>query len=210
MVVVFLFSILRNRHNPLRVEENRHRMVLSAASQLAPHEANDKLELTEPPNESLRQFAAIYRLSEYGVESLAPHKPQVTRPGLYKRENVVFTTGCSLRQSARFRARMLVLLILAGFLFAIEMWRSRFATAQSFADSQEPASILPAAGGDVDPGFNASVFEPMGFSGGLARQFDGKTIVFGSFTSVNGTARDGVARLNTDGSLDPSFSPSPR
>src|SRR5437588_162096 len=122
----------------------------------------------------------------------------------------MFTTGCSLRQSARFRTRMLVLLILAGFLFAIEMWRSRFATAQSFADSQEPASILPAAGGDVDPGFNASVFEPMGFSGGLARQSDGKTIVFGSFTSVNGTARDGVARLNTDGSLDTSFSPSPQ
>jgi uncharacterized delta-60 repeat protein len=122
----------------------------------------------------------------------------------------MFTAGCSRRQSARFRTRILVLFILAGFLFVGAMWRNRFAAAQSLADSQEPASILPAAAGDVDPSFNASVFEPNGFSGGLTRQSDGKTIVFGFFTSVNGTARDGIARLNADGSLDTSFNPSPQ
>src|SRR5437588_3808505 len=120
----------------------------------------------------------------------------------------MFNAACSLR-TARFRAKILALLILAGFLFALAM-RNRSAAAQSLPDSPEPASILPAAAGDVDPSFNASVFEPNGFSGGLARQSDGKTIVFGGFTSVNGTARDGIARLNADGALDTSFNPSPQ
>jgi uncharacterized delta-60 repeat protein len=36
-------------------------------------------------------------------------------------------------------------------------------------------------------------------------QADGRLIVAGDFTSVNGTARSYIARLNPDGSLDPSF-----
>jgi uncharacterized delta-60 repeat protein len=38
-------------------------------------------------------------------------------------------------------------------------------------------------------------------------QADGKVLIAGSFTAVNGTARNRVARLNTDGSLDASFNP---
>src|SRR5438067_6034490 len=72
-----------------------------------------------------------------------------------------------------------------------------------------PATL--AAGGDVDPNFNANGFEP-GTIGGAVRQPDGKLIVFdgifGDFSSVNGTARSGIARLNADGSLDSSFNPS--
>jgi uncharacterized delta-60 repeat protein len=37
---------------------------------------------------------------------------------------------------------------------------------------------------------------------------DGKVIIGGGFTSVNGTARNGIARLNSDGSLDTNFAPS--
>ncbi|MBP9913209.1 MAG: immunoglobulin domain-containing protein [Opitutaceae bacterium] len=39
----------------------------------------------------------------------------------------------------------------------------------------------------------------------IARQADGKILIGGGFTSVNGTGRVNFARLNTDGSLDPSF-----
>jgi uncharacterized delta-60 repeat protein len=39
-------------------------------------------------------------------------------------------------------------------------------------------------------------------------QSDGKIIISGSFTSYNGTPRNRIARLNTDGSIDFSFSPS--
>ncbi len=39
----------------------------------------------------------------------------------------------------------------------------------------------------------------------LALQSDGKTVIGGFFTSVNGTTRNGIARLNSDGSLDTSF-----
>src|SRR5262249_21395201 len=36
-------------------------------------------------------------------------------------------------------------------------------------------------------------------------QGDGKVVIGGSFTSVNGTARNRIARLNVDGSLDANF-----
>jgi uncharacterized delta-60 repeat protein len=39
----------------------------------------------------------------------------------------------------------------------------------------------------------------------LALQPDGKTVIGGFFTSVNGTGRNGIARLNSDGTLDTSF-----
>jgi len=39
----------------------------------------------------------------------------------------------------------------------------------------------------------------------LALQSDGKTVIGGFFTSVNGTARNGIARLNSDGTNDASF-----
>ena len=41
----------------------------------------------------------------------------------------------------------------------------------------------------------------------LALQTDGKILIGGIFTSYNGTARNRIARLNTDGSLDASFLP---
>ena len=42
---------------------------------------------------------------------------------------------------------------------------------------------------------------------GLALQPDGKVIVVGNFTSFNGTGRNGIARLNANGSLDFTFDP---
>ena len=60
--------------------------------------------------------------------------------------------------------------------------------------------------GSVDPSFNTGS-GPNGPVLALASQSDGKTIIGGTFTTVNGTARNGVARLNTDGSLDTTFSP---
>jgi uncharacterized delta-60 repeat protein len=51
------------------------------------------------------------------------------------------------------------------------------------------------------PGWPASA----GISRALALQPDGKVIVGGSFNSINGTNRYGIARLNANGSLDGSF-----
>ncbi len=39
----------------------------------------------------------------------------------------------------------------------------------------------------------------------VALQADGKVIIGGEFTSINGVSRKGIARLNTDGTLDASF-----
>jgi uncharacterized delta-60 repeat protein len=43
----------------------------------------------------------------------------------------------------------------------------------------------------------------------VAVQADGKILVAGPFTTMNGVARNGFARLNSDGTLDTSFNPSP-
>lgn len=64
-----------------------------------------------------------------------------------------------------------------------------------------PAS---AALGDVDPGFNATLDGPVRL---VTVQSDGRILVAGEFTEVNGTPRSGLARLNSDGSLDPTFRP---
>lgn len=41
----------------------------------------------------------------------------------------------------------------------------------------------------------------------LTLQSDGKVVIGGVFSSVNGTPRQGLARLNDDGSVDPTFDP---
>ncbi|HMR49287.1 MAG TPA: hypothetical protein PKE40_08680 [Arachnia sp.] len=56
-----------------------------------------------------------------------------------------------------------------------------------------------------------TTFDPgVGLNGtgyAVAVQADGKIVVAGDFTTVNGVARDNIARLNTDGSLDTTFNP---
>ena len=63
------------------------------------------------------------------------------------------------------------------------------------------------ADGSLDPSFNP----PSGAAGGavyhLLRQANGKIVIGGAFTSVNGQPVNRFARLEPDGSLDPSFTP---
>jgi uncharacterized delta-60 repeat protein len=65
-----------------------------------------------------------------------------------------------------------------------------------------------AADGSVDTSFSTA-----GGAGAIneikdiARQPDGKILVAGSFTTMNGGARNCLARLNSDGSLDTAFNP---
>ena len=63
------------------------------------------------------------------------------------------------------------------------------------------------ASGTVDTTFNSGVGIDSGSINTLALQGDGKLLVQGGFTTYNGVARNGVARLNPDGSLDDSFVP---
>ncbi|HAB15019.1 MAG TPA: delta-60 repeat domain-containing protein [Verrucomicrobiota bacterium] len=61
--------------------------------------------------------------------------------------------------------------------------------------------------GDPDPSFGATTVEVPGQLGDLIQQTDGKVVLIGDFSRVNGTPRPGLARLNTDGSLDLTFVP---
>jgi len=67
------------------------------------------------------------------------------------------------------------------------------------------------ADGSLDSGFNptltAAPAPTLRAINTIALQPDGKILIGGGFTNVNGTARSGLARLNSDGSLDASFVP---
>lgn len=68
------------------------------------------------------------------------------------------------------------------------------------------------AAGSLDETFAAVRFDRLGAGGpgpsfAVRVQPDGKVLVAGGFGALNGIPRPGVARLNADGSLDPSFVP---
>src|SRR5207253_8684662 len=62
------------------------------------------------------------------------------------------------------------------------------------------------AAGDVDLSFDPGS-GINGFVYAVATQPDGKVIIGGQFTTVKGLARTNLARLNADGSGDPTFHP---
>jgi uncharacterized delta-60 repeat protein len=74
-------------------------------------------------------------------------------------------------------------------------------TTLTTADNERPGSI--------DFNFNPIIETTNTGSGGfhIALQPDGKLIVAGDFQHVNGVSRNGICRLNADGSLDASFDP---
>ncbi len=60
--------------------------------------------------------------------------------------------------------------------------------------------------GSVDTSFGRGA-GPNGFVESIAVQADGKVLIGGGFTSVDGVPRIGLARLNSDGSLDTGYNP---
>jgi uncharacterized delta-60 repeat protein len=64
-------------------------------------------------------------------------------------------------------------------------------------------SVLHAAPGDLDTGFNPNANNTVN---SIAVQADGKVLIGGDFSSAGGT-RNRIARLNADGSLDNGFNP---
>lgn len=88
--------------------------------------------------------------------------------------------------------------------------RGRFPVGSTFAARLLAFGVLAGAtlsveAQDLDSQFNPNV------GGGsvdtIAVQSDGKILIGGSFTSVGGTARNRIARVNSDGSLDTTFNP---
>jgi uncharacterized delta-60 repeat protein len=60
--------------------------------------------------------------------------------------------------------------------------------------------------GTQDPTFNP---DPNNSVLALAIQPDGKILIGGTFTRIGAEVRRGLARLNPDGSVDPTFDPGP-
>ena len=59
--------------------------------------------------------------------------------------------------------------------------------------------------GSLDESFNTTIGGAYPYSRCLGLQSDGKILVAGDFSLVNGVSRNGVARLNPDGALDEDF-----
>ena len=76
----------------------------------------------------------------------------------------------------------------------------------SINSSAKPYLARLTASGSLDSTFNPGT-GPSDWVYSLALQPDGKVLVGGAFTSINGTARNDIARVNTDGSLDSTFDP---
>ena len=76
----------------------------------------------------------------------------------------------------------------------------------SNSDNSSSNVIVGGTSGTIDLTFNPGA----GATGSVETtsiQSDGKIIIGGNFPSYNGTARNRIARLNTDGTLDTSFNP---
>jgi uncharacterized delta-60 repeat protein len=58
--------------------------------------------------------------------------------------------------------------------------------------------------GDLDPSFSMG---PSNEVASIALQVDGRFVIGGYFTNINGTVRNFIARLNADGTLDTTFDP---
>ena len=63
------------------------------------------------------------------------------------------------------------------------------------------------ADGSLDSTFDPGPNGPDGTVWALALQPDGKLIIGGEFSTIGGASRRSIARLNADGSLDPTFAP---
>lgn len=83
------------------------------------------------------------------------------------------------------------LLLVTGFLHALFNWVP--AIAQSVPK--------------LDTAFQPVITHSGGFVAAAANHADGKLIIAGAFNAINGTARNGIARLNSDGSVDAGFDP---
>ena len=78
-------------------------------------------------------------------------------------------------------------------------------TFDSFNGTQHRGIVRLNAAGNPDASFNADISSYGSSIYALAVQPDGKILIGGSFSQVNGVNRNRLARLNADGSLDTSF-----
>jgi uncharacterized delta-60 repeat protein len=110
--------------------------------------------------------------------------------------DTTFTLGPSLSTTPRVAAAQADgKLILGGNFLLLNQGAAQFGLARLNID------------GSLDTAFKPGTINSGGVVYSLAVQPDGKILVGGTFSSINGVTRDNLLRLNPDGSLDPSFTP---
>lgn len=77
----------------------------------------------------------------------------------------------------------------------------------AFNNREFPGILRLLPNGSLDTSFDPGAGIPVGAVSGLAVASDGKIMLAGQFSFFDGVPRPGLARLNHDGSLDPTFDP---
>ena len=106
--------------------------------------------------------------------------------------------------TSRIAAVSLLFGALAAGIMAFTLTRSAIGSPDNLAPPA-PLGVIE-TDGTLDTTFNAGTFTN-GLVLASAYQSDGKLLIAGQFTRVHGAFRAGIARLNTDGTLDTSFDP---
>src|SRR6266436_3177250 len=83
--------------------------------------------------------------------------------------------------------------------------RTALWTAAFWKDFPGPRLARLNADGTLDSGFQDGLSGTDNWVDSVAVQSDGNVLIGGAFTAVNGVSRNGIARLNADGTLDSSF-----
>src|SRR5688500_854611 len=66
-------------------------------------------------------------------------------------------------------------------------------------------SVIAQPGPALDANFKPAITHLGGFGSAVGVQGDGKVVLAGAFNAVDGLARQGIVRLNPDGTVDPAF-----
>ena len=94
-------------------------------------------------------------------------------------------------------------IVIGGFFSGVE-GQSRNLVARLYSDGSLDYSFDPGAGASGTLGTSITG-NPSPFIFYTALQPDGKILITGNFTNYNGVSRNGIARLNTNGTLDATF-----
>ena len=109
-------------------------------------------------------------------------------PGLYKVSGVVLVNGLAVQPDAK--------ILITG----------DFAKVGGSGGVARSNVARLAASGSLDTGFDPGTgLNGLGYA--IAAQDDGKVLIGGAFTDVNGTTRNRIARTASDGTLDGAFNP---
>lgn len=123
-------------------------------------------------------------------------------------DNTTYTSGQSVTVALNSGSLVKTGFIFLGWNTKADWSGASYSEGESFMIETSDVTLYAMWGssGSIDLTFNPGSGADLEITG-IALQPDGKIIIAGNFTAYNGTTRNRIARLNSNGSIDPSFNP---